>query len=103
MRIRFIKDHKVQQGDGKGPHYKAGAVHDFTGPVARTYALKYIARGYAVEEPAPAPEPVVEAPSQPESAAEPEPVAEAPLEQEPVVEAAPAPAPEKRKGRGSRA
>jgi hypothetical protein len=39
-----------------GRHYKVGEVHDFHGPVAETYARKYIARGWAVEhkdEPAP--------------------------------------------------
>jgi len=51
MRIKFIKDHKVQQHDGNGPQYRAGEEHDFVGPVARTYALKYIARGYAEEVP----------------------------------------------------
>lgn len=49
MKIKFITTHKVQQGDGKGPVYEKDSVHDFKGPVAETYAQKYIRRGWAVE------------------------------------------------------
>lgn len=55
MRIRFVRTHRVQQGDGKGPVYNAGEVHEFAGRVAETYAEKYVRRGDAVvEENAPA-------------------------------------------------
>ncbi len=68
MRIRFIKDHTVRQGDGKGPQYKTGEEHEFNGPIAETYGRKYVRRGLAVDtandpKPAPvaaAPEPVTE-------------------------------------------
>lgn len=94
MHIRFVTDHKVQQHDGKGPEYKAGEVHDFTGFVAETYGRKYIRRGYAVEEPAVTVEtqpaavaPEVEAPpslppAATETPAEPPPNAPAPTRQE---------------------
>lgn len=49
MHIQFVKDHKVQQHDGKGPEYEAGVAYTFDGFVAETYARKYIARGYAFE------------------------------------------------------
>jgi len=48
MRITFTQRHEVRQGDGKGPVYELGQSYDFNGPVAETYARKYIARGYAV-------------------------------------------------------
>lgn len=60
MRILFVRDHKVQQHDGKGQEYKAGTVYTFEGFVAETYARKYIGRGLAAEalpEQAPAPQP----------------------------------------------
>lgn len=49
MKIKFIATHKVQQGDGKGPVYEKDSLHDFKGPVAETYAQKYVRRGWAVE------------------------------------------------------
>lgn len=49
MKIRFIKRHKVQQGDGNGPLYETDSVHTFKGAIAETYGRKYVARGYAVE------------------------------------------------------
>lgn len=49
MKIKFITTHKVQQGDGKGPVYEKDSLHDFKGPVAETYAQKYVRRGWAVE------------------------------------------------------
>lgn len=49
MKIRFIKDWDVKQGDGKGPKYRVGQEVVFDGPVAETYARKYVARGLAEE------------------------------------------------------
>lgn len=49
MRIKFVTRHVVKQGDGKGPVYETGSEHDFDGPVAETYARKYIRRGWAEE------------------------------------------------------
>ena len=43
--VTFIKDHKVQQHDGNGPHYRSGTVHT----LELSYADKYVRRGYAVE------------------------------------------------------
>lgn len=79
MKIRFVKDHKVKQGDGKGPEYKAGETHSFNGAVAETYARKYVARRLAVDvtnEPQPA-----RAEPAPARAAEPERPAEQPAEE----------------------
>ena len=60
-KITFIKDHKVIQGDGKGPHYRVGESYE----LELSYAEKYKRRGLAVdyvapvvEKPKPAPEPV---------------------------------------------
>lgn len=47
--IEFDIDHRVRQGDGKGEHYRKGERHTFSGPVAESYARKYLARGYAHE------------------------------------------------------
>ena len=60
MRIRFVKDWTVKQGDGKGPVYTAGQVVEFNGRVEESYGRKYVARKLAVEvtsdsKPAPAP------------------------------------------------
>lgn len=62
-KITFIKDHKVIQGDGKGPHYKTGESYE----LELSYAAKYKRRGLAVDYvvPAPAP-PVAVAPPAPE-------------------------------------
>lgn len=51
MKITFIKDHKVKQGDGKGPYYKTGETHD----LERSYAEKYKRLGLAVDFVAPKP------------------------------------------------
>lgn len=49
MKIRFIKNWIVEQGDGKGPHYQAGEVYEFNDDaVGRSYADKYVRRGLAV-------------------------------------------------------
>lgn len=53
MKITFIKDHKVKQGDGNGPHYKTGEAHD----LERSYAEKYKRLGLAVDYVAPKPAP----------------------------------------------
>ena len=34
MKIKFLKPHKVQQGDGQGPRYSVGEEVSFDGPVA---------------------------------------------------------------------
>lgn len=57
-KITFIKDHKVIQGDGKGPHYKAGESHE----LELSYAEKYKRRGLAVDYVAPPPAPAAEKP-----------------------------------------
>jgi hypothetical protein len=49
IKIKFNTDHKVRQGDGKGPLYQAGKAYEFSGFSAESYARKYIARGYATE------------------------------------------------------
>ena len=51
--IKFIRDHKVQQWDQNGPHYRSGQSYD----IERSYADKYVRRGYAepCDPPAPAP------------------------------------------------
>lgn len=64
MKIKFLKPHKVQQGDGQGPRYSVGEEVSFDGPVAETYARKYIERGLAEEVMAEAPKPVEAAPAQ---------------------------------------
>lgn len=48
MKIKFVSDWRVKQGDGKGPRYETGKEYVFEGMVAETYAKKYIARGLAV-------------------------------------------------------
>lgn len=78
MKIRFVQEHKVQQGDGRGPHYKVGDVVEFNGMVGESYGRKYVARGYAEEVKAgaapAAPAPVAEAPAPaPAAAPQPEP------------------------------
>lgn len=45
MKITFTTDHKVQQHDGNGPHYKAGETYD----LHFSYAEKYKNRGLAVD------------------------------------------------------
>lgn len=40
MKIKFIEA-------PKGRDYKAGQIVEFTGPVETTYAMKYVARGWA--------------------------------------------------------
>lgn len=42
-KVKFTKDYKVQQFDGKGPEYKAGEVYD----LERSYAEKYVRKGVA--------------------------------------------------------
>ena len=54
MRIRFLTDHRVQQGDGNGPFYEKGKIYDFTGFSPETYAAKYIRVGLAEEVAPPA-------------------------------------------------
>ena len=44
-KITFLVDHRVKQGDGKGPHYLKGETYD----LERSYAQKYKSRGYAVD------------------------------------------------------
>lgn len=41
--VTFVKDHKVQQHDGKGPHYQAGQSYT----LEASYADKYVRKGYA--------------------------------------------------------
>ncbi|MEI9804087.1 MAG: hypothetical protein WDN48_05985 [Pseudolabrys sp.] len=55
-KITFTKDHKVKQGDGKGPHYKTGETHD----LEISYAEKYKRLGLAVDYVAPKPVPRAE-------------------------------------------
>lgn len=76
MKIRFVKDWIVRQGDGQGPHYRAGDVQEFAGPVAETYARKYVSRGLAVA--------VEDAPPSPLSA----PAAAVAVEPDPVADTA---------------
>lgn len=49
MKIRFVKNYKVKQGDGNGPEYRTGQVVDFSGPVDQTYGQKYVRLGLAEE------------------------------------------------------
>ena len=68
-RIQFIKNLGKREGQGAGPEYKQGEVHEFTGPVAEGYAQAYIDRGYAVDHeeaaPKPKPEPAKDADKEP--------------------------------------
>lgn len=48
MQIKFVKGHKPTGQAKNIPDYKVGDVVSFDGPVAETYALKYIRRGFAV-------------------------------------------------------
>lgn len=64
-KITFVKDHKVIQGDGKGPHYKAGESHELELSYAEKYkrrglAVDYVAPPPVVEKPKPSPEPVMQ-------------------------------------------
>lgn len=62
-KITFVQNHKVIQGDGKGPHYKAGESYE----LELSYAEKYKRRGLAVDYVEPAPvTPVAVAPPEPE-------------------------------------
>lgn len=49
-RITFIKDHRVAQGDGKGPYYKTGETYD----LEESYAEKYKRLGLAKDAEPPA-------------------------------------------------
>lgn len=64
MRIKFLKDYGLKEGQGVGPHYKAGQEQNFTDPVGLGYARAYIERGLAVEVKiaTPVPPPVVKRP-----------------------------------------
>lgn len=70
MWVTFTERHKVKQGDGNGPLYEQGQSYEFKGPVAETYARKYIARGIAVEgKPQPKAKPAAAATPAPATAA----------------------------------
>jgi hypothetical protein len=49
MKIRFIKRHVVDLGEGRSQVYHAGDEHVFDGVVNEGYARKYIRRGWAEE------------------------------------------------------
>lgn len=60
MRIKFLKDYGLKDGQGAGPHYQVGQEQTFTDHVGIGYAYAYIERGVAVEvkvSPPAAPEP----------------------------------------------
>lgn len=49
MRIKFLKNYGIKEGQGAGPHYAADKEYEFKGPVEEGYARAYIERGIALE------------------------------------------------------
>lgn len=49
MRIKFLKNYGIKEGQGSGPHYAAGTEYEFNGTFEEGYARAYIERGFAAE------------------------------------------------------